>query len=70
MGTPVIEGYRDLELIGRGGFSVVYRARQVAFNRNVAIKVMQPPSDDSLNVDAFESRYRFAKAGLAGGHFP
>lgn len=37
---PAIEGYEDLQLIGSGGFSRVYRAMQPAFDRPVAIKVI------------------------------
>jgi serine/threonine protein kinase len=40
-GAPVsVDGYGELERIGSGGFSVVYRARQVSMNREVAIKVL------------------------------
>lgn len=35
-----LEGYADLVEIGRGGDSVVYRAREVALGRDVAIKVL------------------------------
>lgn len=40
-GIPEIPGYRDLVRIGRGGFATVYLAREEAFDRNVAIKVME-----------------------------
>jgi serine/threonine-protein kinase PknK len=36
----VIDGYRDLVRVGFGGFSVVYRAHQDAFDRTVAVKVL------------------------------
>ncbi|MFB9312153.1 serine/threonine-protein kinase [Nocardioides plantarum] len=35
-----LDGYTDLVEIGRGGDSVVYRAREVALGREVAIKVL------------------------------
>jgi hypothetical protein len=36
----VIEGVTDLERIGSGGFSVVYRGREGAMSRDVAVKVL------------------------------
>ena len=38
-----IDGYTDLVRIGAGGFSVVYRAHEVALNRNVTVKVLNTP---------------------------
>src|SRR6266581_1791532 len=43
-----VPGYRDLTRIGRGGFSVVYRAHQEAFDRPVALKVLRMDSDDEV----------------------
>jgi serine/threonine-protein kinase PknK len=39
-GDEVVAGYRDLRRIGRGGFSVVYRALQDELDRVVALKVL------------------------------
>ena len=46
-----LEGYADLVEIGRGGDSVVYRARDLAVEREVAIKVLSV--DDPLTAERF-----------------
>ena len=53
-----VDGYEDLARIGSGGFSVVYRAHEVALNRNVAVKVLNAglASDDDRR--AFERECR------------
>lgn len=40
------EGYEDLERIDHGGFATVYRARDIRFDRTVALKVLR---SDTLN---------------------
>lgn len=46
-----LEGYADLVEIGRGGDSVVYRARDLAVGRDVAIKVLSV--DDPARAERF-----------------
>jgi len=38
---PVVPGYEILSKLGAGGMGVVYRARELAFDRDVAVKVLK-----------------------------
>lgn len=63
---PVINGYDSFAQIGQGGFSTVWRARQTAYDRTVAVKVLNNgPEDDA-------TRRRFTRecalAGRLTGH--
>jgi serine/threonine protein kinase len=55
---PVINGYGDLVFIGRGGFASVYRARQLAFDRDVALKVIDQGHSDGGDADQFTRECR------------
>lgn len=52
-----LAGYDRFTLLGRGGFSEVYRARQVAFDRDVAVKVLDVGLDERQR-RAFERECR------------
>ncbi|HJZ54385.1 MAG TPA: serine/threonine-protein kinase, partial [Gemmataceae bacterium] len=39
--APSVPGYEILEEIGSGGMGVIYRARELAFDRDVAVKLLQ-----------------------------
>jgi tRNA A-37 threonylcarbamoyl transferase component Bud32 len=49
------------DVIGRGGFAIVYRARQVAVDRDVAVKI------DARTVDDERSKRRFLREATAAG---
>jgi serine/threonine-protein kinase PknK len=56
-----VPGFVDLELVGKGGFSKVYRARQEAMQRTVALKVLDTDLVDDRD------RRRFARECQAAG---
>lgn len=61
-----LPGYQTIDVLGRGGFGVVYRARQLTVDREVAIKV-----DSRVILDQRDQR-RFLRevraAGRLSGH--
>ena len=62
---PTVEGFDEFVEIGRGGFGVVFRARQPALDRMVAIKFLA----SSLNESGRERLAREARAmGALSGH--
>jgi hypothetical protein len=61
-----INGFSDLQVIGRGGFSVVYRAHQNAQSRDVAIKVLNVDMQDDAQRARFEREC--AATGKLGSH--
>ncbi len=54
MADPVIPGVEDLTEVGRGGMAVVYRGRQPAFSRDVAVKVVVVAGVDDRTRQRFE----------------
>lgn len=63
---PSLPGYELVEVLGQGGFATVYRARQLAVGREVAVKV------DSRLLSGARDRQRFMRevtaAGQLSGH--
>jgi serine/threonine-protein kinase len=55
-----VPGYEIVEVLGRGGMGVVYKARQIALDRFVALKMIRAPG----SADA-EERGRFHTEALA-----
>ena len=47
-GAEHVPGYRDLRMIGQGGFAVVYRAVQEGFERPVALKILRQGVDEDV----------------------
>lgn len=66
--SPAVElgipGFEDAVLIGEGGFALVYRARQPAFNRLVAVKVLAKVGIDDRTRRSFD-RERAAIGSLS-----
>ena len=60
------DGYKLLELLGRGGMGIVYRAREVALDRDVALKVLA--LDPVLAPDAYTRFEREAKLAARLDH--
>src|SRR5207237_3118832 len=60
-GIARIGGYEILERIGRGSMGVVYRARQLSLEKEVALKILPPRlSHDPIFVERFLREARAA----------
>ena len=53
-----VEGYADLVELGRGGYAIVYRARQLAVGRTVALKVLSRIDLDDRAFERFDAECR------------
>ena len=54
---PMVPGHQMLELVGRGGMGKVYRARQIALGRVVAVKLLVSEPDEK-SLSRFREEYR------------
>jgi tRNA A-37 threonylcarbamoyl transferase component Bud32 len=61
-----VSGCEDAVEIGRGGFGVVYRARQPAFSRTVAVKILAADRLDDASRTRFERELK--AMGQLSGH--
>jgi len=66
-GSPEIPGYRILDVLGRGGMGVVYRAVQLKADRVVALKMLRAGADA---VSAEADRFRTEAQAIARLHHP
>ncbi|XRQ13681.1 protein kinase domain-containing protein [Actinomadura welshii] len=64
--TEDVPGYRVLEQVGEGGFSVVYRAHQEHLDRMVALKVLSIGSVDDAAMRRFQRESKIT--GRLSGH--
>ena len=53
-GARVIAGFEMLDVVGRGAMGTVYRARQIALDRTVAVKILYPKL---MRNEAFKTRF-------------
>ncbi|MES9543712.1 protein kinase [Actinomadura sp. NPDC000600] len=64
--TEDVPGYRVLEQVGEGGFSVVYRAHQERLDRMVALKVLSVSAVDDAAMRRFQRECKIT--GRLSGH--
>jgi serine/threonine-protein kinase PknK len=61
-----VPGCVDAEEIGAGGYGCVYKARQPAFNRTIAVKVLHGRLDDADTLRRFQRECQ--SIGVVAGH--
>src|SRR5262245_33383065 len=58
---PVIPGYQIFEVLGKGATAIVYKGRQVAFGRIVAVKILlDAPAPSEESIRRFEREAKIA----------
>jgi tetratricopeptide (TPR) repeat protein len=68
---PEIPGFSGLEILGRGGMGVVYRAREARLNRVVALKVIRPDRvTDPDHAEQFRQRFQVEAEKMAAVSHP
>jgi serine/threonine-protein kinase len=66
LGKVFVDRYEIVELLGRGGMGAVYRARHIAMDSQVALKVLR--REASTDLDSIERFYREARAASRLAH--
>ncbi len=62
--------YEVLQLLGAGGMAAVYKARQTALNRLVAIKILPPESTGEGDAFHFTERFKLEARAMANLNHP
>ena len=63
----IIDGYRILEVLGKGGMGIVYKAEDIALSRTVALKMIAPELASS---ETFLRRFHSEARALARAESP
>ena len=66
LGVTVAGKYEVKRILGAGGMGAVYLARQKMLNRDVALKVLRPPSDSGVDRELFDEMFLAEAAAAAG----